>query len=299
VDAVDAIDIPKALYCGSKCIVLEYVENTTSYSLLEGCPTNRLCLVLSSLARIHAHFWNRPTTGLSSTAGIGTAMSGIQKERTFPTLWKDFVSGIEMETAQRQRLNHVCTDLSNRRLRDVHERVHEHQRTLIHGDFHVGNLLFDNENNNKLTILDWATCGAGNNMIDVVFFFLISTKLSMTQVKKEWLPMYHRVLLESNGTIEYSWEKCVYDFQTCLLNQFLILVCYDEISKTLLRSEVDSREVLEHYTQHFTNVNKRCVEALLSTEMNLSEYPLPPIKKESDMETNADTTMSDDVIRQL
>lgn len=169
-EAVDSIEIPKALYCGAKCIVLEYVSDTTSFTLLDGCPQDRLDLVLSSLARIHAHFWKQPTTGLSPTAGIGTAMSGLQKEQAFPNLWKAFVEDISLDDAQGEKLNAVCSDLSNRRLRDIHERVHEYQPTLIHGDFHVGNLLFNNDTS-KLTILDWATCGAGNNMVDVVFFF--------------------------------------------------------------------------------------------------------------------------------
>lgn len=295
-ESVETIDIPQALYCGTKCIVLEYVDKTISYSLLESCPQNRLKLVVSNLARIHAYFWNQQTQGLSSTAGIGTAMSGLEKERTFPMLWKEFVKDI-CDFAQRQRLEHVCTDLANRRLRDIHNRVHNFQPTMIHGDFHVGNLLFQTDD--ILTILDWATCGRGNNMVDVVFFFLISTKLCMSEMLHTWLPLYHTILLEANESIHYSWEECVWNFRTCLLNQFIVLVCHDEISKTLLQTQVDSNHILQHYKQHFRNVNKRCAEAILSPEMNLSEYKLPPLKTASDAaETNVERS-NDGVIRQL
>ena len=292
------IHIPKALYCGPKCIVLEYVPDTISFSLLEGCPPERLELVLSSLARIHAHFWNRPPiSGLSSTAGIGSAMSGLEKEQTFPSLWKTFVDEVALNPVEKQKLGALCTDLSKRTLQDIHKQVHEYQPTLIHGDFHVGNLLFHNDS--KLTILDWATCGEGNNMVDVVFFLVVSTNLNSTEIMSTWLPFYHRVLLESNTTIDFSWEMCVSHFRTCLLNQFLVLVCYDEISKQLLASHVESKDLVEHYTIHFENVNRRCAEALLSEEMNVLEYRLPPFKTASTTSADDRPERRDDIIRQL
>lgn len=303
-EAVTFIEIPKALYCGAKCIVLEYIANTTSYTLLEGCPHYRLELVLSSLAHIHAHFWNAqsPISDLlSPTAGIGSAMSGLQKEQTFPKLWKAFVDEVLLDDAQRVQLHTICRDLSKRRLGDTHDQVHQYQPTMIHGDFHVGNLLF-HDNNNTVTILDWATCGTGNFMVDVVFFFLVSTQLSTKEMMHTWLPYYHQVLLESNPNIDVSWKTSVYYFRTCLLNQFIVLVCHDEISKMLLKTQVESSQLLEHYSQHFTNVNKRCVEALLSEEMNLSEYALPPLKTASDMATINDESETSDgvgVIRHL
>jgi hypothetical protein len=292
-----SIHIPKALYCGPKCIILEYVPDTISFTLLEGCPLERLELVLSSLARIHAHFWHRPPiAGLSSTAGIGSAMSGLEKEETFPNLWKAFVNDVALNHDEKQKLVALCTDLSKRKLQDIHKHVHDYQPTLIHGDFHVGNMLFHNDS--KLTLLDWATCGAGNNMVDVVFFLVVSTNLNMNEIMSTWLPLYHKVLLESNPTIDFSWEKCVSHFRTCLLNQFLVLVCYDEISKSLLAFHVESRNALDHYTRHFENVNRRCVEALLSEEMNIFEYPLPQFKTTSST-TNPRRERRDNVIRQL
>lgn len=297
---IDGIFIPQALYCGKKCLVLEYIENTTSYTLLESCPNHQIAQVWTCLAGIHGHFWNTPIVeGLSLTAGIGTAMTGQEKERTFPILWSDFCDSLEdLSDEQRQRLEEVCEDLSQRRLREIHEQVHQHQYTCIHGDFHVGNLLFHED---TLVVLDWATCGRGNHMIDVVFFFLVSTRLSIQEVFDKWLPFYYNSLIlqcNDDNAFEYSWETCVEDFKTCLLNQFIILVCYDEISKSLLKNQVDSKEELQHYSQHFQNVNKRCVEALLSKEMNLEQYPLPPLKTTNN-DGDVEACNDDMVIRKL
>lgn len=134
--------------------------------------------------------------------------------------------------------------------------------------------------------------------------FLVSTKLTITAMMSKWLPYYHQVLLESNTELDFPWDTCVSYFRTCLLNQFIVLVCYDDISKTLLKTQVESSEVLEHYSQHFMNVNKRCIEALLSQEMNILEYSLPPLKTDSDGATTSDGgaeafSNHDAVIRQL
>jgi tRNA A-37 threonylcarbamoyl transferase component Bud32 len=287
------IHIPEALYCGEKCIVLKKIQDTISYTLLESCPTNRLSTIFRAMARMHSHFWgNNNLDDLSASAGIGTAMSGLQKEQSFPNCWPDFVSPL----GEDKRIRQLCVSLSERRLRDIHTRVHEYKPTLIHGDFHVANILFSP--NNKLWLLDWATSGAGNPMVDIVFFFLVSTRLNMTEMCKTWLPYYHHELTTgTTNVIDLSWESYLGHFRTCLLNQFLVLVCYDQISKNLLAKEA-SGEVCEHYTQHFENVNRRCVEALLSPEMDIENYPLPRFKTEEELvATRTDDTSN--VIREL
>jgi tRNA A-37 threonylcarbamoyl transferase component Bud32 len=298
------IHIPEALYCGEKCIVLKKIQNTISYTLLESCPTDRLSTIFRAMARMHAQFWgNNNLEDLSATAGIGTAMSGLQKEQSFPDCWPDFIAPL----GEDERIRQLCASLSRRRLRDIHARVHEYRPTLIHGDFHVANILFSP--NNQLWLLDWATCGLGNPMVDVVFFFLVSTRLDMTNMCETWLPHYHHELTtttttttdttNNNAIMDLSWESCLGHFRTCLLNQFIILVCYDQISKNLLANEA-SGEVCEHYAQHFDNVNRRCVRALLSEEMDIDNYPLPRFKTEEELiTTRTDGSSNNDVIREL
>ena len=285
------IQVPEALYCGDKCIVLKKIQDTTSYSLLESCPTNHLSTIFRAMARMHAHFWgSKNLEDLSSTAGIGNAMSGLQKEQYFPNCWQAFCRPLDDD-----RILQLCQSLSERRLRDIHTRVHGYKPTLIHGDFHVANILFSPH---KLWLLDWATCGLGNPMVDVVFFFLVSTRLSMTEMIGTWLPYYFRELTTCTNSTDMTWESCLFMFRTCLLNQFLVLVCYDQISKRLLANEA-SGEVHEHYMQHFENVNRRCVKALLSKEMDLENYPLPPHKtQEEAVATRTDNIISN-VIREL
>ena len=283
-----SVQVPTAVYCGKRCIVLEKIQNVISYSLLESCPSDRLESTIGAMAHIHAQFWNKghgDLKNLSHAAGIGSVMSGVEKEETFPLCWKDFIQ----QQSDNNALTTLCQNLARRRLRDVHTRVHEYQPTLIHGDFHVGNILYTLENScdKQLWLIDWATCGAGNPMIDVVFFFLVSTRLSMKDMIHTWLPYYYDILRADNVD-DFSWDACLFAFRTCLLNQFLVLVCYDQVSKTLLSREAETKEAREHFTQHFENVNRRCVEALFSDDMNLSSYPLPPVKTKGELLEEAD-----------
>ena len=102
------------------------------------------------------------------------------------------------------------------RLRDVHERVHapSSRRTCVHGDYHIANWLFRNNyvfnsdkgddsntptrptdpSSRKPVLIDWATCGYGNPMIDMVFFLLVSTKDDIVSDIEPWLQRYYIVL---------------------------------------------------------------------------------------------------------
>lgn len=288
--------VPQPLFSGEKCVVMEKIVDTTSYTLLESCPPERLELVFRGMARMHTHFWNFDYghANLSATAGIGAAMTGLEKEHAFCHCWKDFVC--ELNLSQQERLRPICESLAQRRLRDIHDCAYGFKPTLVHGDFHVGNLLFKED---KIWLVDWATCGDGNPMADVVFFFLISTRLTMTALVETWLPFYyHELTTCTSKAADFSWETCLFMFRTCVLNQFLVLVCYDKIGKTLLEQEA-SGEYCAFYKQHFENVNRRCVDALLSNEMDLSSYPLPPVKTEHELRQSAQPTKTDNVIREL
>lgn len=66
----------------------------------------------------------------------------------------------------------LCEQLECRRLRDVHHMVHYQQLCCVHGDYNISNFLFPaNENDQRKPVLiDWATAGYGNPMIDLAFF---------------------------------------------------------------------------------------------------------------------------------
>jgi thiamine kinase-like enzyme len=55
--------------------------------------------------------------------------------------------------------------------------VHRHRVTCVHGDYHIANWLFptNNDQQRKPVLIDFATTGFDNPMIDLVFFLVVST----------------------------------------------------------------------------------------------------------------------------
>lgn len=193
----------------------------------------------------------------------------------------------------------LCEQLSSLRLRDVHDIVHKERWTCIHGDYHVANWLFpkttnddddgtendtnetdDGERDNKKkkniqkpVLVDWGTCGYGNPMIDVVFFFIVSTNTDVVCNIHEWLQLYYTTLMTCNPNIaeslslSSSLQKNVQQtifmewFQWTLLYQWMILVTYDEMCNNIALSEVDVKK-RRSTLRHFKNVNHRALYAM-------------------------------------
>jgi hypothetical protein len=154
---------------------------------------------------------------------------------------------------------------------------------MIHGDFHVGNLLFS-DSDDEIFLIDWATCGAGNPMQELVFFLVVSTKnATLSEIQSQWLPLYHRELLSYNKQIEVSLEDLWNHLSDCLVNQLVILVCYDNVSRQLIAEQACDQGAIQMFHMHFDNCNRRCAETLLE----LGEFPLLPPSVRSDESASA------------
>uniref|UniRef100_A0A7S1Z7D1 CHK kinase-like domain-containing protein n=1 Tax=Ditylum brightwellii TaxID=49249 RepID=A0A7S1Z7D1_9STRA len=333
--------LAKMIYSSSHCIILEKIEHVQSFPLVHGCPTLsiRECMI-RNLALMHARYWQTTAAttttttaymqtfwkSLSSTPGIGSSLSGKDKEYLFPTHWNDFLrSTTNISETERNKIQNVCINLQNKQIHQIHDKVHVFQTTLIHGDYHIANVLFspqqqpeqkENQTEKKkfdssFWLLDWATCGLGNPLLDVVFFLLVSTNAPLQEGEVKHLLQYYYSILTSNDSTHtksnphgpyiastFSYDTFMTHYQHALLNQFIVLVCYDKLSRqlidslmttttttttTLTSSNADEKKTKQDtMKKHFDNVNERCIRALLSNEMNLDCYDMPHDKTEVD-----------------
>ena len=285
---------PQCLASGPRFLLLEKVPDIQTYTLLQGCPSNYIKCVITRLAKLHVHYWGSSSLGtLSAKAGIGSALTGLQKEQLFAQYYPTFCPDWPDCQTLCQSLNDADSSIAQL----LHDRVHAFQPTLIHGDMHVGNLLFGttatNSKTSSIYLIDWATCGAGNPMRDLVFFFVVSTNgISITTVRDEWLPLYHEELTTSGTKIQISLADLWDHFLDCLVNQFIILVCYDETVRNLLRQHDECPPHVEiMYNQHFDNVNQRCAQAILDFGIdNLYQTILTKNKKATTIGESIQTT---------
>lgn len=263
--------MPAAVFTSSVLIILERVSSVTTYSCVEGCPSGEISHLVERLARMHAQYWEYNGTGLAELAGIGSQLSGDEKRLQFPGCWASYLDDIPLDESDKQRLQAFCERLSAKpeQMARIHDAVAEGPSALIHGDFHVANMLFASDPSSDVTwLLDWATCGRGNPMRDLAFFFIVSvTSEDRRQHERVCLQLYHATMaaLEQSALTLDDWTQ---QYRICVLNQFLILAVYDSLSKSLANN-ANNDKLRQELHAHFREVNYRACLCVLDNCLDL------------------------------
>eukprot|EP00804_Cyclotella_cryptica_P023934 CCRYP_010051-RA/>CCRYP_010051-RA protein AED:0.17 eAED:0.17 QI:0/-1/0/1/-1/1/1/0/202 len=182
--------------------------------------------------------------------------------------------------------NIVELTAADSRIKKCATRVTEQKYTIVHGDFHIGNILLpkgrqttvDGSGESRIPwLVDWSMVGVGNPLIDVVFFLVVgandigihqtdssSTSKNVERILKRYYTTLNEQKLKELSTdepnnhstqqsLQLSWDECVSMFRECLLNQLVILVCFD----SLCRAMADACPCIERdvYHDHFDRVN--------------------------------------------
>jgi len=245
--------IPRAIYTSSTLIIMERVSACRNFAAIAGCPASLLLQVCTLMARLHSCLWSIDCIGLASPAGIGSSLDGSSKERIFPKTWQEFLRGLSLAPGLLDRASEICKRLSGTRLCELHDAIHvTAPRTLIHGDFHVANLLFAED----VWLVDWGSCGEGCPLIDLAFFVIVSVAPDDRCVwEADMLSAYHSAL----GRPELPLPQCRKLYRQCIVNQFVVLVCYDTMSQQLASMSSFPEELLRHLAE----VNLRACHALV------------------------------------
>ena len=300
-----------------QCLIIEGIPDVTCGPLTDGCPPEKVPYLIEAMAAWHAHNWvvtniddhnseaRRTYHNLCPLPGMGQRLDPLQLEHLYRQEINTFLERLVVQEDTTSTITisprtlQFLKDLSNYKLRAIPQRLRSQACacTCIHGDFHIANWLFPNNNNNnnnnntqkdkmmkkRPVLVDWATAGYGNPMIDLVFFLVVSTTNTETMIlgaKEKWLPFYYSHLQEyyyhygnnkahnDSGRVHdevlsltkpllYEW------FQWAAINQLLILVAYDELCRQSVAPDDAST------LAHFQRVNRRAillVEALFLKE---------------------------------
>jgi thiamine kinase-like enzyme len=148
--------------------------------------------------------------------------------------------------------------------------------SLIHGDFHIANMLLPTDPvEEEPWLLDWATCGKGNPLRDLAFFFIVSVQANHRRAQEaQCLQVYHKALATEPEAARMSLEELRRHYKACVLNQFVILVVFDSLSKSLAANAKTEKLRLE-LDAHFREVNRR---ACLSVLDNVGEKDLQQLE---------------------
>jgi len=264
--------VPRILLGSNQCLMIEGIPDIVCYELIWGTPMDKISFVTKILASLHAATWKSEffavrTKNIQRPPGIGHALLPLQRQFLFQQNWRIAVEttvqngGIQREV--QDFIVNICHELSFRRLQDVHEIVHSQELCCIHGDFNISNLLFPKEldDGRKPVLIDWATAGYSNPLIDVAFFLILNDCAAADSMT--WLRQYHHELIQwkSNQMDEFSFNEMVHIFRWAILYQWIILVAYDGMSAQLAEG---NQKLVEAKLKHFNNVKRRAMETLYS-----------------------------------
>lgn len=259
----ESIFIPRVLFQSPNQLLI--LEKLNGKSIGNKCPISTIDRMITCIANLHHTMWDTPCDTLSKTAGIGSALPGLQKEIQFPNLYETFLSNVNVSIQHKEQLHSICQQISSCSISNLHDSVH-HFKAFIHGDLHMGNILLMKDN--QFGIVDWATCGSGNPMRDVAFFLIVSCDWNLLDIPA-LLQLYYTTL---NKPSTWTIHECKTHFYSCVLDQFIILVCYDALSKQIAHGSTSSSEK-SRLLSHFDRVNANACQAVLQC---FTHATLPP-----------------------
>jgi hypothetical protein len=178
-------------------LVLEDLVGTEQGDQIAGCSVEQARIALGALARVHAPFLGDAHLGtlpwLNQASPIDQALVGT----LLPSFLERYGERIAPEHAE------VC-----KRFASVFDAWAADRRPplgLVHGDFRLDNLLFDDT---SCKVVDWQTISCGPAMVDATYLLGGGLKTADRRAhEQELIRAYHSQLL-GLGARGFSWDTC-------------------------------------------------------------------------------------------
>ncbi len=169
---------------------------------------------LASLARIHAECWDDPSVEnlpWLHPLDANERIFGTLLARQRPQFERLMGPSIPSETGN-------ILDWLEHHLDAVHRRLARPPCTLIHGDFRLDNLFFDDASGDGQAIVsDWQLAAWGRGVCDLAYFLGSSLDARLPRgADRPYVARYHAAL-RGCGVSNYDLEECTHDYELALL----------------------------------------------------------------------------------
>ena len=120
----------------------------------------------------------------------------------------------------------------------------EGRTTLVHGDYHPGQIFFESERGGQFAVFDWQTVGAGNGGNDLARIIVTGLDTGQREAADgRLIKLYHSLLLE-HGVTEYTFQDCYDGFRFGLLTTLAInVIAGPNIDPALIEESLRADEV--------------------------------------------------------
>lgn len=202
-----SINVPAAYYCRVEepLLLLEDLGESGFIPQIAGCSKTEALGAIREIAKLHARWWNGalPDTlrwiqsPLDSPAGHFCA----HWLQSYNGSWPPVLGPIP--------------EILQERYAEIGERVGTAPSTIVHGDFHSGNISFGLDG--RVTLVDFHRVEHATGMADIARFLATSLQIETRRaVETDLLREYLRCL-QSNGVQEYDMDRCIADLRSALL----------------------------------------------------------------------------------
>ena len=161
-------------------------------------------VAIENLARFHAKWWNSEKLNEMPWGTLFSSVPGNNEG-----LFETFVDSLlQIKEIYRNKIPETFRLVADR-LQNIEVSIFtDDSLTLVHGDYHPGNIFFQSNNEGRFAVFDWEAVHngcAGQDLVPI-------TTLGLTKEQRELhqnslVKLYHKTLLE-NVAIEYSLDQC-------------------------------------------------------------------------------------------
>ena len=173
-------------------------------------------LALQELSKMHANWWGDISLRTYSWLRHLEDPRILERFQAHGDSW--FKLRPVLEPVFSQAEFDICDGLSGY-ISDLKSELAKMSMTLCHGDFHVGNLLWDQTGEpDKMWVVDWQSPSTLPAVTDVGWFLGTGVpKQYLHLVRKDFLPIYHSELV-SHGVANYEYKIFLDDYRKGLLD---------------------------------------------------------------------------------
>jgi tRNA A-37 threonylcarbamoyl transferase component Bud32 len=213
-------DVELDLATNNTVILMEDVGDYRMGDQIEGCTLEEAKTILAAVAPVHAKFWGNidnkfwdtiphvdgPMNTDAMTAGA-TAGWDIVNER-FP--------GAITPALEARKADFIG------QLRNLHARIGQLPKTIIHGDCRLDNMMFAREAGHyPVLLLDWQGLLVSTGLQDVAYLLTQNLDPELRRANERGLVAFYHSELVRHGVTGYSAEQCWDDYRLAALYLFV------------------------------------------------------------------------------
>ena len=225
---------------GWHVILLEDLSPASPVPQGTACSPDQARTAVRHIAQFHAHWWENPILDNLDWMTDASGTPDDELARLHERWWPVFIRAVGDQLPN--DVTEIGELLGKERGRIARHLFADRPRTLLHGDYAQGNLMFGDAAERSFFVIDWQFVTRGRGIWDVANFLLRSLEPADRQAIEMDLLQNYVAILDDRGVRDYSLGAAMYDYRISLLRRFgadISTIAAMPFTKKQIRRHVD------------------------------------------------------------